>query len=385
MIVGGHVLNFFAHEMMGHSEGLARGIAMPPLPEGLVSSIDKNSATDNRHGWSQTPSSSSSVLGTGFFRVGKEESANTDENINSRWMVASAASTAAVKESQRESVKMSNMLKSEEEYQQLSPIERALRVLGDELVTVKQEFDERSINGITITTEQARRIISCLLDGVVPNVKDTIDNYRGELQKLNDMTFSEFIILYSEKFYFDALRIRHDKTMGEVDTLHSTIVSTGLSIEEAEVVLKEEEEDREWEKIMRDEMEQHNVNRTVDYLVKESIQEEGQDFAYRVNAAFRRFDVYGHDINKKDDVEESGFIMLDDAPDALIAVGLPIERAEAEDLINDLSSGASSDFRGFNLTEFRMVCGRVLNVFEEDNEEGGRTPQSSNFNSSNRK
>jgi Ca2+-binding EF-hand superfamily protein len=104
-----------------------------------------------------------------------------------------------------------------------------------------------------------------------------------------------------------------------------------------------------------------------------------------VNAAFRRFDVYGHDINEKDDVEESGFIMLDDAPDALIAVGLPIERAEAEDLINDLSSGASSDFRGFNLTEFRMVCGRVLNVFEEDNEEGGRTPQSSNFNSSNRK
>jgi len=271
------------------------------------------------------------------------------------------------------------------------------------------------------------------MKGVVPNATNIINNYRNEFQKGDDMSFSELIILYSEKFYFTTLKRRHEMIKNNVKDLKNltkernggyggnggngermknqmrTVVSVktmrkerNLEEEEENDLEKEEEhseyeDDDEWETIIKGELERERletarrrrggnssggiggggITTEVDALMRMSIEDEDINFAKKVNHAFRRFDVYGidldtmgkNDYDEDEEEEDQGFIMLEDAPDALVAVGLPIEREEAENLIEDLSNGASSDFRGFTLTEFRLVCGRVLSVFQDVEEE----------------
>ena len=177
-----------------------------------------------------------------------------------------------------------------------------------------------------------------------------------------------------------------------------TVVSVKTTRKERNSEEEEEhseyEDDDEWETIIKGEEERERLETArsrrggnssgggggttteVDALMRMSIEDEDLSFAKKVNHAFRRFDVYGIDLDTmgkndydEEDNDDQGFIMVEDAPDALVAVGLPIEREEAENLIEDLSSGASSDFRGFTLTEFRLVCGRVLSVFQDVEEE----------------
>ena len=260
------------------------------------------------------------------------------------------------------------------------------------------------------------------MKGVVPNATNMINNYRSEFQKGDDMSFSELIILYSEKFYFTTLKRRHEMIKHNVNDLKNltrernggnggkggygeggknqmrTVVSVKTTRKERNSEEEEEhseyEDDDEWETIIKGEEERERLETArsrrggnssgggggttteVDALMRMSIEDEDLSFAKKVNHAFRRFDVYGIDLDTmgkndydEEDNDDQGFIMVEDAPDALVAVGLPIEREEAENLIEDLSSGASSDFRGFTLTEFRLVCGRVLSVFQDVEEE----------------
>ena len=394
VIVCGQVLTFHAREMMGYGEGRARGVTLPPLPTSLVGGGEERE-TDT-----DTDRNAATALGTGYYRASKEtkdhtidvdDANNPDNDTSTRngWMT----------DKTDESTRMDDLLDNEQDYAQLSPIERALRVLGDDVLLVKQEFDQRTMNGSTVSAAQVCKIIGYLLDGAVPNVVEIVEHYRGEHLKGKEFSFSELIILYSDKFYFATLRQRHATMAREVGELRTTVVSIPGETGTEEVY----DDDEEWDTIIRGETEKEKLEAArqkyqrelqqhptttrsdtleVDMLVKSSIQEEGQHFADRVNAAFRRFDVYGVDLDaldrpggqyydEDDDAADQGFVMLDDAPDALVAVGLPIEREEAEHLIDDLSSGTSSDFRGFNLMEFRMVCARILNVFEGDGGDRG--------------
>ena len=413
VIVGGQVLTFHAVERMGYGEGRARGVTLPNLPLTLLSGSDTTTEGSSTSTASTTSTTAQATLGTAFYRASKEHQADdTEDDLQHKrhkrtvgWMEEDSATATTMH--------TAALLDTEQEYAQLSPIERALRVLGDDVLLVKQEFDQRSMDGSTVTAPQARRIISCLLNGVVPNVAETVANYRGEFQKGEAMSFSELLILYADKFYFETLKRRHNTMKEGVDALRSTTATMGgrgggttatvVSID-IENVIDEYDDDEEWETIINAtvENERHTARRSgrdgntfdqVDDAVQSSIQTEGQEFANRVNAAFRRFDVYGVDLDAMgaegnydddDNAADRGFIMLDDAPDALLAVGLPIEREEAEHLVEDLASGASTDFRGFNLTEFRMVCARVLSIFEDD-DEGDDDGRNTSRSQSNRK
>ena len=117
-----------------------------------------------------------------------------------------------------------------------------------------------------------------------------------------------------------------------------------------------------------------------------SIQEEESLFRKSMNAAFRRFDVYGTGMGAEEegkaqgegeDAEDEGFILLEDAPDALVACGLPIEREEAENLVIDLASNSlSSEFQGFTKAEFELVCRRILSIFQQESDDVFRSTTS---------
>ena len=409
LIVCGHVLTFHAVEIMQYSEAKARGINLASsLPIGLVDESEIASAS----------SLEPSALGTAFYRASKDgtnwdDKDQEEDNTTSRRTAWNVTTADDIKSTM--ALMMNDVLPDERDYTHLSPIERALRVLGDDVVHVKREFDERSMNGVTITKEQARRAISSLTQGVVPNAATIIDEYDSVDQGGEMMAFSELLILYSDKFYFSTLQRRHNTMKNQVDDLRNThskskstgnggrtttIVdlntdngghATGVELEEQDIY----DDDEEWETVIASEVEREKMETArshmaaegqriseVEVLMRYSLQEEEINFSQKVNSAFRLFDVYGVDLdaieagsdaydNDDDDGnnQHQGFIMLDDAPDALIAVGLPIERNEAESLVHDLSSGASTDFRGFNLTEFRMVCARVLSIFDEEEEE----------------
>ena len=421
IIVCGQVLTFHAVEVMQYGEAKARGVTIPfTLPVGLEassfssfsSSSSSNTHGNHTHNSTNNPGTGTATLGTAFYRSSKDHNQTDDDddgnNENSNIHIAWGENNDGQLQHGKTGthLKMKDVLSDERDYEHLSPIERALRILGDDVVFVKQEFDSRSMNGSTITQEQARRAISSLMNGVVPNVASIIDDYlKEEYNGIEDVTFSELLIIYSNKFYFLTLQRRHETMRQDVQDLKSqtkTIVS--VKQEDVEEEYNEEyDDDEEWETVIASEIDRERLETArsrsggqvseVEILMRNSLQEEEKSFAQRVNAAFRRFDVYGVDLDAigkgenaydVDDDEfgtdtEQGFIMIDDAPDALIAVGLPIEREEAESLVADLSSGASSDFRGFTLTEFRMVCARVLSVFEDDDgiDGGASTSRSS--------
>ena len=108
------------------------------------------------------------------------------------------------------------------------------------------------------------------------------------------------------------------------------------------------------------------ASENVDSVISRSILDEEAEFLRKVNAAFRRFDVYGTSeeedpfTHRDEETEEAGgLILIEDAPDALVACGLPIEKEEAENLVVDLASGTlSSEFQGFTKAEFVLVCKR---------------------------
>ena len=257
-------------------------------------------------------------------------------------------------------------------------------MLGDDVVAVQEEFDARCDQSThSISIPQAQKAISALLGGVIPGECRTVLGSLGRGQEF-ELTFSELCILFAEKFYFHALKTRENGMKKEMAGLLVRARNAGA-------VGREEDDADEQEEIEANMMASSRREtsaargtlsssvRNVDAAISGSILDEAAEFRNKVNAAFRRFDVYGTDpeaeskeIGEDEDAEAGGYILLEDAPDALVACGLPIEREEAENLVIDLASNSlSSEFQGFTKAEFVLVCRRILSIFQEEEGEGG--------------
>ena len=377
MIVCGSVLSFEPIEFLSYNEALAIGTPMASVPK--VSTDTESTMRSERGGLlgseeGKPDSGGAWRSGTAFYRPPPRShtTATSEAALDDGTLIEDIEVDADNKVVSTEPMEP---LDPHIKYQHLSQIERALRMLGNDVVAVQEEFDTRCDRGTkTITVSQAQKAISALLGGVIPGECRTVLDSLG-YDHSPEMTFSELCILFAEKFYFHALKMRESGMRREVKGL---LVRAGVEADEFD--RDNNIEGEEQVTVAHDEAsaaEKSAASENVDSVISRSILDEEAEFLRKVNAAFRRFDVYGTSeeedpfTHRDEETEEAGgLILIEDAPDALVACGLPIEREEAENLVIDLASGTlSSEFQGFTKAEFVLVCKRIQSIFQEAGED----------------
>ena len=382
MIVCGSVLSFEPIQFLGYNEALAVGTPMPEVPEFIFDDAHGvkpmlNEGGNNREANRDVEDPNARRLGTAFYRPRSKKQTNaTDDGTHVHDIELDDKH-----DSSSDAFVETETLRSSEDYKHLSPIERALRMLGNDVVRVQEEFNARcDVSTETISISQAQKAISTLLGGVIPGECRTVLESLGSGSQF-EMTFSELCILFAEKFYFYALKMEENGLRKDVDQL---INNAGMKEDDLASGHGShlEAEYEESDKFDASESMDENKHLDVDSTIKMSIMDEETEFVEKVNAAFRRFDIYGtaeygRSNEDEEDDELGGCILLEDAPDALVACGLPIEREEAQNLVSDLASKSlSSDFQGLTKAEFELICRRIRSIFEEESESFNPSPRS---------